>query len=369
MKSYFSMTSMSVIGARPATKFATGGILLMAAINVAFQTDARAQDAPLASATQSLGQAALYSGGMNLTPTTAQGHSVHIMPTPRAALALPQPGLTPALSYHGGPIMPTIEIYDIFWVGTLQGGGTATLTPHYESVANAFASDYAGHSVDNNNTQYYQLSPTKYVSGLSTLAAGESLGGSYVDTDAFPPSNCTDSVTPKNCITDAQLQAEIIKVMGVKGWTGGLNKLFLVYTGQGEGSCFDSSSTSCAYRQYCAYHGFFTVGTQPVVYGNMPYMNPTFCSGGGQGFPTGDPPADAAVNVSSHETSEAITDPELNAWWDSANGEEIGDLCAWTFGTNSYDAGKANQDWNGRFYELQQEYDNYKVACVQDGPN
>lgn len=369
MKGCLSIASMRATGARPAVRFVTGGFFVMAGISYAFQMGARAQDAPSASAAQSLGQAHLYSGGLNLSPTTAQGHSVHVMPTPTAAKALPTPALTAALSYHGGPIMPTIEIYNIFWVGTLQGGGTATLTSHYESVAHNFAFDYAGHSVDNNNTQYYQTSPSKYVSGLNAIAAGDSFGASYVDTDAFPASGCTDSLTPKNCITDAQLQAEIVKVLGVKGWTGGFNKIFLVYTGQGEGSCFDSSSSSCAYKQYCAYHGSFTSGTQEIVYGNMPYANPTFCSTTGQGFPTGDPPADAAVNVASHEVSEAITDPELNAWWDGSNGEEIGDLCAWTFGANGYGAGHANQDWNGRFYELQLEYDNKKATCVQNGPN
>jgi hypothetical protein len=340
----------------------------MAAISFAFPMGAQAQDAPGA---QSLGQAHLYSGGLNLTPTTAGGHSVHIMSTPRAAKALPTPALTPALNYHGGPIMPTIEIYDIFWVGALQGGGTATLTSHYEAVQTNFAHDYAGHSIDNNNTQYYQTSPTKYVSGLTPTVAGESFGGSYVDTDAFPASSCTDVDAPSDCITDAQLQTEIVKVLGLKAWTGGLNKIFLVYTGQGEGSCMDSSSSSCAYTAYCAYHGSFTSGTQTIVYGNMPYANPSFCSspGTGQTFPTGDQAADSAANVSSHEVSEAITDPELNAWWDTSNGEEIGDLCAWTFGTNGYDSGKANQSWFGRFYDLQLEYDNHSASCVQNGPN
>jgi hypothetical protein len=74
------------------------------------------------------------------------------------------------------------------------------------------------------------------------------------------------------------------------------------------------------------------------------------------------------VNVTSHEITEANTDPELNAWWDSGNGEEIGDLCAWRFGTNTWDAGLANQMWNGRFYDLQLEYDNHTSGCVQVGP-
>ncbi len=97
-------------------------------------------------------------------------------------------------------------------------------------------------------------------------------------------------------------------------------------------------------------------------------MDPTYCYAGSQHDPNGDVPSDAAVNVASHEITEATTDPELNAWWDSANGEEIGDLCAWMFGTTSWDGGLANQMWNGDFYDLQLEYDNHASGCVQVGP-
>jgi len=40
----------------------------------------------------------------------------------------------------------------------------------------------------------------------------------------------------------------------------------------------------------------------------------------------------ALANVSGHELSEALTDPHLNAWYDS-NGQENADKCAWAFGT------------------------------------
>ena len=33
------------------------------------------------------------------------------------------------------------------------------------------------------------------------------------------------------------------------------------------------------------------------------------------------------TQVTSHEFAEMITDPELNAWWDSNTGAEIGDIC------------------------------------------
>ena len=316
----------------------------------------------------SLANSHLLSAGINLNATDSAGHWAHIMPTVdiakrMAAALLPGPTL---LLNHGGPIMPSIEIYNIFWVGALRGGGTATLTAHYETVADDFATDYAGHSIDSILTQYNQTSPSNTIHGLSTAGAGGSYAGSYIDTDAFPASGCTDSRTPKDCITDAQLRTEITKVMAAKGWTGGLNKIYLVYTGSGQGSCFDATSSSCAYTDYCAYHSSIGSGSTAVIYGNEPYAVPNACQGGTS--PTGDPAADAAVSVASHETSEATTDPFGTTWWDSS-GNEIGDKCAWNYGTNSYDSAKANQEWNLRYYELQMEFNNHTDSCTQAGPN
>jgi hypothetical protein len=71
--------------------------------------------------------------------------------------------------------------------------------------------------------------------------------------------------------------------------------------------------------------------------------------------------------VASHEISESITDPLLDAWF-TAQGNEIGDLCNFDYGTNTWDEGAANQNWSGHFFELQQEFDNHVSACVQVGP-
>ena len=40
------------------------------------------------------------------------------------------------------------------------------------------------------------------------------------------------------------------------------------------------------------------------------------------------------ASVLTHEIDETITDPFLNAWYDSV-GSENADKCAWTFGTTS----------------------------------
>jgi len=39
------------------------------------------------------------------------------------------------------------------------------------------------------------------------------------------------------------------------------------------------------------------------------------------------------VSVIAHELEEATTDPDLNAWWNTRNGAENADTCAWTFGS------------------------------------
>ena len=74
-------------------------------------------------------------------------------------------------------------------------------------------------------------------------------------------------------------------------------------------------------------------------------------------YPNGDD-ADATINVTSHEHNEAITDPQLNAWYDAA-GYENGDKCAWTSAPSSGPNGaEYNQTINGHHYFLQEEFSN-----------
>ena len=87
-----------------------------------------------------------------------------------------------------------------------------------------------------------------------------------------------------------------------------------------------------------------------------------------QKSPNGDIPSDANASVTTHEITEANTDPELNAWWVTATGDEIGDLCSFNFGPLTWDGGLANQKWNTHFYDVQMEYNNHTASCVRLGP-
>jgi hypothetical protein len=60
-----------------------------------------------------------------------------------------------------------------------------------------------------------------------------------------------------------------------------------------------------------------------------------------------------------HEASEAVTDPDLNAWYDSS-GNESADQCAWKFGpvTGTLGQGAYNQTFGTYNWLIQMEWEN-----------
>jgi hypothetical protein len=342
----------------------SAGLAAAAMIGFYWQDQSLAQEGSAAPA-KKLSEIAPPPGLPRLTPTV-NGHSVHIFPTVQGAVALAKAFSDPGpLLYHtGGSIMQSATLYAIYWIplsGKLQNGNPTTLPVAYQNLQTRFLTDYAGHGIGNITTEFFQTSGSTrtYITNVGGL------GGVAVDTSPYPASGCTDTATPGNCITDAQIQTEIHNVMTANGWTGGLTKMFLLYTSSGEGSCIGSD---CAYTRYCAYHSAF--GASPVIYANMPFGDLSVCQFPGTPSPNGNAVADAVMDVASHEITEAITDPLLNAWYTNA-GNEIGDLCNFNYGTNTWGGGSANQAWNGHLYELQMEFDNHLAptfGCRQVGP-
>jgi hypothetical protein len=106
------------------------------------------------------------------------------------------------------------------------------------------------------------------------------------------------------------------------------------------------------------FHGSFTAttpsgGTVTVVYGVLPDLSP--CAGGSFTF-------DNLSGVASHEMIEAITDPlggmRSPGWFDTANGNEIGDLCE-----NSSDATTTTTDSNGKQWTVAKGWSNQRGQC------
>jgi hypothetical protein len=247
------------------------------------------------------------------------------------------------LQNHGGPTMTTNKTYTIFWLPAgqyMQAGYQTLINQYFQDVAqdsgmptNVYASD----------TQY------------SNIQYASTYGGTATDTAAFPTNGCTPYGGGTVCLSDAQLQSEINKVISQQGWTKNSTNMFFIFTPRNVESC---DAGSCTFTTYCAYHG---PGSGGLLYANMPY-GPTTLTRYTGSCNTGQEPngndADVTINVTSHEHNEGITDPQLNAWYDN-QGYENGDKCAWTFGPVSGTNGaEYNQTINGHHYYLQEEFSN-----------
>lgn len=85
---------------------------------------------------------------------------------------------------------------------------------------------------------------------------------------------------------------------------------------------------------------------------------PSACEAQSTG-PNGNAGADGMASIIAHELEEAVTDPDLNAWYDG-RGAENADKCAWTFGTTfrAPNGAAANMALGSRNYLIQQNWVN-----------
>jgi hypothetical protein len=249
---------------------------------------------------------------------------------------LPVVGGTPAglpLSYGGGPVEVTSKNYAIFW-----DPASFSYNPNYPTLVQRFLTDLGGSSIYNTLTEYYGT-----VNGVKTpIKNVATFGGAYFDTSPFPAGG----------VTDADLQAEVKKIVTANGLPTGIGNEYLVYTGQGGETV----------ASYCAYHGVTTVNGVTTPYADELYGGQSGCTT--PSSPNGNPAADSIINTSSHEIWETITDPNVGDGWVAADGDEGSDQCNFLFGTT--DASGADIHINGHPYIVQEEWRNSKqpFGCV-----
>ena len=176
--------------------------------------------------------------------------------------------------------------------------------------------------------------------------------------------------------TDAQMLAVVHAVALALGTPDGYSNEFHVFLPPGQDECFNLGFKVCYSPDdpksfaFCAYHGSATFGDSVghVLYSVEPFQDNFGCSSR-PGTPNGQL-ADSTNNVLSHETFETITDPDLDAWWNSLDngifGEEIGDECSFLiFPTaNSVFFDPSDVTLNGKSYVAQPEYNNAQHACT-----
>jgi len=287
------------------------------------------------------------------------GHEIlGVVPTQAAAHSQAGGGAKAGgnLTYHGGKVLLTNKTVAIYWSPSNAIGNGSS----YASLINRYFGDVAAASGSTGNV--YAVLNQYYNSTNAHIAYSSSFTGAVYDSQPYPASGCSDSVSQTTtCLSDAQLRAEIQRLYATGAISADSNTTYFVFTDKNIGSCY--SSSSCAFSQYCAYHSNVALGSNTVQYANQPYAAsvPVACDPGSR---PNNNDADWTINVTSHEHRESINDPLGNAWYDR-RGYEGSDKCAWNFGTVASDG--ANQTINGHRYILQQEWSNASSGCALSG--
>ncbi|HTR72575.1 MAG TPA: IPT/TIG domain-containing protein [Solirubrobacteraceae bacterium] len=270
------------------------------------------------------------------------------------------------LLYNGGPVMTSNTNYALYW----DPSGAPAYPAGYEQGIDRYFEDLAHDSGGNQNTDSVLV---QYYDEAGEHANYDShFGGALIDTDPYPANGC--SAAPI-CLTDQQLRTEIKKYVEANGLPAGLAHEYFLLTPPGVESCFEAAGHSCSagasHAAYCAYHGYISASVGVLIYANDPYVDGIECDVGEE-HPNGNP-SDATIGGGlSHEHSESVTDPELNAWYD-AKEEEIGDKCRTFNEATEYgealgiapDGAKYNQAIDGDLYYYQQEWSNEAGGCEQ----
>ncbi|GJP34101.1 hypothetical protein CLOM_g18566 [Closterium sp. NIES-68] len=130
------------------------------------------------------------------------------------------------------------------------------------------------------------------------------------------------------------------------------------------------SSGFCS--QYCGWHTQDSLNSSPLRYAFVGHHGqcPDAC-GVESTSPNGKPAIDATISTLAHEITEAATDPDVNAGWFDAQGEENADLCSWSYGSTKTGTQQSGQTYrynlvglNGRRFLVQLNWDRAQQKCV-----
>src|SRR5262245_25795885 len=219
----------------------------------------------------------------------------------RERAAKPTGGGSQNVSYHNGPVIHQARVIPVFWGPTNIWGTNGSPSARAQSIVNFFV-QFGTTSQYNVITQYYDLGGAIRLSNLTST---------YWIDNSTPPANVTDSV----------LRGEVVKVLPQVGIDA--NTVYEVFLSPFSYASF-GSATSCGGPnvQFCAYHGNFSYLGVDIKYASLPYP-----SCGGCQWPNWTS-AQNFEHFACHETREAVTDPDGNAWFDRF-GNEADDKCAW----------------------------------------
>ena len=204
------------------------------------------------------------------------------------------------INYHGGPVMHNTPNAYVIWYGNWNSTGSNTAAT--KSLIEHFLSTIGGSALELVNSTYGDNS--------ANVTGNVRFGGSTTNTSTAN-------------LSDAGVQSVVAGAINSGALPRDSNGVYFVLTSSG------ISETSGFCTQYCGWHTHANLGGTDIKYAFV--GNPDRCPSGCEIQRTGpNSPAtnvggaDGMANVISHELEEAISDPDLNAWFDS-NGQENAD--------------------------------------------
>ena len=227
----------------------------------------------------------------------------------------------PSLQNHGGPVIGAVEVVPIYWGAAWASGPNAALATQLDGFFDFIL------------TSAYIDLLHEYSTPTTEIKHGQRLASARIANSE--PGTVSGGVRQ---VTDGQIQTAL------QGWISNhtvpattANTLYFVFLPPSVVSIL-GTDRSC--QSFCGYHNH--IGN--VYYAVIPFADCAGCVFQGQFL-------DTLTEVSSHELAEAITDPELNAWWETGAGDEIGDICN-------------RQTTRLGGYLVQTEWSNAQNACV-----
>lgn len=247
-------------------------------------------------------------GGQQIETAPDRGIIPHRLNSQEAGLAAPTGStaqVTPAISWHGGPVMAVPVIY-IVWYGNWNQANSSD-TPTGQQIVRDFANSIGGSPYFNLNISY-------------TGVTGSVLFGNET----------TDSYSQGARLRDADVQRVVSNAISSGHLPYDSNGVYFVLTSS------DVSEQSGFCSRYCGWHTAATPKVGHIRYSFVGNANRCLNACAIQTVgPNGNAGVDAMISIIAHELEEATTDPDLNAWYDSS-GAENADKCAWTFGHFQY---------------------------------
>jgi hypothetical protein len=229
-------------------------------------------------------------------PSIAAGPAFGFIPSRNVNHQAPKRRLQ-LLAWHNGPVMHSTSVVPVFWGSSWNN------------------SSFVGDKITGLDYVYSHVGGSGYAHTNSEYYDGS---GNVNTTSISKASDRTDySATPSGAPSTSQVLSEVARVTNNSPVP---NAYYPVYSDQRRGNA-----------GYCAWHSTGTINGIRVQFGFFFNLD---------GDPGCDPQApgslghsqglSALANVTGHELSEVLTDPQLNAWNDQ-RGTENADKSAWTY--------------------------------------